>query len=81
MLGAIDVGPLVSCLIWPRLYSVTVLLVILPIACVDSPIVMHILTLPVSFVVEPLALINVTVGMDQAADTICFAVLPLTLVE
>ena len=81
MLGTVDVRPFIACFIRPRLHTMTVLLVFLPIALVNGPIVMHVLSMSVGLVVQPLALINVAVRMDQPSDAIGFAVLPLPLVE
>ena len=51
VLGAVDVGTLVTGLIWPSFYAMAVLLVVLPAALVHCSIIMHVLALAVCLIV------------------------------
>ena len=73
MLSSESVVTLISRLVSPRLYSVSVLQVVLPHAFVLSSIDMFVDTSAIRLIVGPVAIIDVTVDMDESA----FAVGPI----
>ena len=61
VLSTIDVCTFVASFVWPCLYSMPMLLVILPVALINGTIVVNVLSSSVSFIITPLTLIYVAI--------------------
>ena len=57
------------------------LLIVFPLTLVDRPVEVQVFTLAISFVIAPLADVDITICMDQSADSVGLSVGPLALVQ
>ena len=81
LLLPIDEGSLEFRAVWPALSSLTVLDVILPVAAVELPIRVEVVSKAVCFVIAPLALVDVAIFVEQAAQVGGLIVLPVALIK
>lgn len=72
--------PLILSTIWPNLFAMTMLFVILPLSLIDCAIWMSVCSYTMSLIVLPLSRVNVSISMDQLSLSICFVVYPLSLI-
>lgn len=81
MLLTVAVLPLVARIVRPDLLSITVLLVLKPVAFVASAVCVVVLAEAVGLVILPLAVVDVTVCVNQTTASVGFISPPVALVE
>lgn len=69
LLAPFDILTLVASSIAPCFDTLTVLLIILPLALINRTVEVQIFSFPVGFVVSPFSNIDVTIGMDQPTES------------
>lgn len=72
--------PFIYRTIVPRIYAITVLLVLLPLSLVVAPIGMKVFSITISLIIYPLPYINIAIGMKEFSLSMSFIHFPLTFV-
>jgi len=81
LLASANVLALIGGSIAPRFDTLAVLLVIFPGTLVNRTVEVQVLSLAVGFIGAPLTDIDVAIGVDESADAMRLAVVPLALVQ
>ena len=81
LLLPIDEGSLEFRAVWPALSSLTVLDVILPVAAVELPIRVEVVSKAVCFVILPLTLVDVAIFVEEATQESSLIIFPIALIK
>jgi hypothetical protein len=80
VLYTIIVIPFVFATTWPYLNPLSLLLVLEPHPPIHTPIEILKFPKPMGLIILPIAFINISIGMDKPAMTVCLIVEPVSLV-
>jgi hypothetical protein len=67
-------------MVWPCFYTISVLLVFLPITGVFGSVYMFVCTATMSFVTYPISIEAIAIGVDQSAKAMRLVILPISFV-
>ena len=81
MFLSISVLALVTRVIRPNLFTITVLLILEPVAFVVSAICVVVLAIAMGFIIFPFAVVHVTIGMDEPSTTVGLVSSPVAFIE
>jgi len=81
MFLSVFVHALVASIVWPNLFTLAVLFILLPLAFVLGTVSVVVDTITVGLVVLPLAVVNIAVSVDEATSTVSLVVFPVAFIE